>query len=194
MTYDDLKKQIASFMGRKDLVNEIPGFIDLCEAALNNNPDFRVRGMVCKLDVELTGNELGLPEDYLGMRMLRHESGKEIPEVSPQRLATVRACHDSNAYVDLGDRLEFAGAGDKTPLEMFCYRRIPPLTDTDQTNWLLKQNSAIYLYGSLLEATEYVKDDARIQIWMQRYAGAVDGLVAADKRSRWSGPLKVSIE
>ena len=77
---------------------------------------------------------------------------------------------------------------------MFCYRRIPPLTDTDQTNWLLKQNSAIYLYGSLLEATEYVKDDARIQIWMQRYAGAVDGLVAADKRSRWSGPLKVSIE
>lgn len=189
-TYDKLQASIKNFMGRDDLDHMIPDFIRLAEVTLNNNGSFRVRDMVCKLKVDLTADELGLPPDYLGLRVMRYEKGEVLRLLTPESFAV--ECRDG--YVDLGNRFEIRPAGTllhPIKLEIFYYQMIPELSDTRQTNWLTNINPNIYLYGALLEATEFVRDDARIQLWASRYKDAVEGLIQADKQSRWPGLLQV---
>lgn len=182
-------------MARTDLDAHIPDFIAMAESTLNNNGDFRIRKMVCKLKAELTGDEFGLPPDYLGMRILRTGSGVEICQVSPQGLQNIkeRGCDGQIYYLELGQRLEIYPPADDLSVDLFYYQKIPPLSEDNETNWLLEQSPNTYLFGALLEATQYLKDDSRIQIWMQRYAGSVDSMVAADKQDRWSGLQQVRV-
>lgn len=49
---------------------------------------------------------------------------------------------------------------------------LPSLMTTDP-NWLLTAHPDIYLYGTLVELAPYLKDDARVPVWEQRYQDAV---------------------
>lgn len=51
------------------------------------------------------------------------------------------------------------------PFEVVHYAQPPFLDDTNQTNWLTDWAPGLLLYGSLLEATPFLKNDERISIW-----------------------------
>lgn len=52
----------------------------------------------------------------------------------------------------------------------FAYYELPPLLDdTNQTNWLTDYAPQLLLYGTLLEAAPFLKNDERIQTWQQMY-------------------------
>ena len=53
------------------------------------------------------------------------------------------------------------------------------------TNWILTDNPDLYLYGSLVQASAYVKDDARIGLWLQGYQKALGDVMHAGKSTRW---------
>ncbi len=57
------------------------------------------------------------------------------------------------------------------PIEMqVMYYELPRLLDeSNQTNWLTTYAPNLLLYAALLEATPFVKDDARIAVWQQSY-------------------------
>jgi len=195
--YNALQTSIATWLARNDLTASIPDFIRLCESRLNNNADFRVRQQVCKLVATVSGTELALPTDYLGMRELRYSTGKTIAQVSPQALGELKQaiCYapDTTVYCDLGQRLEIYPEVDEVDMEIFYYQEIPALSDTNLSNWLLALAPDIYLYGSLLEATQFMKNDERVGLWSQRYAESVAGLAGADEASRWSGPMTIQV-
>jgi len=55
------------------------------------------------------------------------------------------------------------------PFEILYYE-IPPLLDDEvQTNWLTDYAPQLLLYGTLLEATPFLKNDERIPVWQQMY-------------------------
>lgn len=191
-SYDNLKISIADWLARKDLEKYIPDFIRIAESRLNNNPDFRVRKMVCKVTADISGGDVGLPDTYLGMRELRFaDTGASLQMVSPQTLSDRKQCGSSNyVFCDLGQRLEVFPVVDGVGVELFFYQMIPALSDTNQSNWLLVQSPDTYLYGSLMAASMHMKNDERVQLWGQMYADAVQGIVTADKRDRWSGGNK----
>lgn len=45
------------------------------------------------------------------------------------------------------------------------FKDVTPLSSTVADNWLLLEHPDAYLYGSLLEAAPYLKDDPRVQLW-----------------------------
>ena len=196
-SYDNLKISIADWLARKDLDKHIPDFITMAEATLNNNRDFRIDDMVCKLTATVSGTEIAIPADYLGMRYLRIDGGAPLKQVSPEVMQGYKAdgCTSSArvSYVHLGRRIEVYPEISEAEMSLFYYQKIPALSDTNQNNWLLARDPNIYIFGALLEATQFMKNDERVQLWMQRYAGSVDNLVASDKRDRWSGPMEVSL-
>jgi hypothetical protein len=50
------------------------------------------------------------------------------------------------------------------------YYQLPALLDaTNQTNWLTQFAPNLLLYRALLEATPFLKNDERIQVWQQYY-------------------------
>lgn len=55
------------------------------------------------------------------------------------------------------------------PFEVIYYELPPLLDDANQTNWLTEYAPQLLLYGSLLEATPFLKNDDRIPVWQNMY-------------------------
>ena len=55
------------------------------------------------------------------------------------------------------------------PFEILYYELPPLLDDVVQTNWLTEYAPQLLLYGTLLEATPFLKNDERIPVWQSMY-------------------------
>lgn len=63
------------------------------------------------------------------------------------------------------------------------YYELPPLLDsTNQTNWLSEYAPNLLLYGALLEATPFLKNDERISVWQGMYTRAAQSLSTEDMK------------
>ena len=63
--------------------------------------------------------------------------------------------------------------------EVLIYQRLQPLSSVNQTNWITNNAPNAMLFGTLLQAVIYLKDDAR-QIFQQKYDMAMQALKAED--------------
>jgi hypothetical protein len=63
--------------------------------------------------------------------------------------------------------------------EVLIYQRLQPLSSANQTNWITNNAPNAMLFGALLQAVIYLKDDAR-QIFQQKYDMAMQSLKAED--------------
>lgn len=66
------------------------------------------------------------------------------------------------------------------PFEVLYYELPPLLDDSVQTNWLTEYAPQLLLYGTLLEATPFLKNDDRIATWQQYYDRAAAMLNGED--------------
>lgn len=55
------------------------------------------------------------------------------------------------------------------PFEILYYELPPLLDDAVQSNWITEYAPQLLLYGSLLEATPFLKNDDRIPVWQTMY-------------------------
>jgi hypothetical protein len=58
---------------------------------------------------------------------------------------------------------------------------VQPLDSSNQTNWFTQYAPQALLYGSLLQAMPFLKNDGRVQLWQAMYKQAMDVLTAEDK-------------
>lgn len=63
--------------------------------------------------------------------------------------------------------------------EVLYYERIAPLSSTNQTNWLTQNAPNAMLFGTLLQAMPFLKNDQR-QIFQQKYTEALQSLKVED--------------
>ena len=66
------------------------------------------------------------------------------------------------------------------PFEVLYYELPPLLDDAVQTNWLTEYAPQLLLYGALLEATPFLKNDERIPVWQNMYDRAAAMLNGED--------------
>jgi hypothetical protein len=71
--------------------------------------------------------------------------------------------------------------------ELIYYAKLSKLSGSVATNWLLAQAPDVYLYGSLMQAAPYLKDDSRIPVWAAIYTRGLEELQIADDRGATSG-------
>ena len=64
--------------------------------------------------------------------------------------------------------------------EVLYYERIQPLSSVNQTNWLTQNAPNAMLFGTLLQAMPFLKNDQR-QIFQQKYSEAMQVLKAEDQ-------------
>ena len=62
---------------------------------------------------------------------------------------------------------------------MLYYERIAPLSSTNQTNWLTQYAPNAMLYGTLLQAMLFLKNDNRA-VFQQKYSEAINALKTED--------------
>lgn len=65
--------------------------------------------------------------------------------------------------------------------EVLYYERVQPLDASNQTNWFTEYAPQALLYGALLQAMPFLKNDPRMGMWQQQYNGIMEALVNEDK-------------
>jgi len=196
-TFTELKDAVADWLDRSDLTDRIPDFITLAEARLNR--DLRIRPMEVRSSMETTSGQryFNLPGGYLQMRNMQMNTNPITPleYITPEMLDRLYGSDTTGkprAYTLIGDEIQLAPIPDSDyTVEMAFYEKFTPLGDgtsgTVTNNWLTLNAPDVLLYGSLLEAEPFIKNDERIGLWLNAYNSAVKKLQDADARDRHSG-------
>lgn len=192
-TYSELQASIADWLNKTNLTSVIPDFITLAEAKFNRN--IRVSQMENRdTDSTVVGQDYySLPSDYLALRdiQINSTSVSTLDYMAPEEIDIHYDSADTGIpkfYTIVGNQIQLAPKPDAVyTLEYSYYQMIPALSDSNTTNWLLTAYPDIYLYGSLLQAEPYLKNDARIPIWKTGLDFGLAELQKADKKYRWSG-------
>ncbi|HBI68746.1 MAG TPA: hypothetical protein DDZ22_06905 [Massilia sp.] len=188
---------IAKRLGRTNLGDVIPDFVALAESRLYTGsrdfdgavPPLRLTSMLATESQSLAA----LPAGFLSMDRLTVNDGagpRTLEYVTPQRFASLAPTGFARYYTFQDGGIAVEG-GQPANFTMSYYRRFPALTGDADTNWLLENCPAAYLYAALIEAYAHLKDDARIPLAARMYASAVNGLIDADNEMKFSGSTLV---
>ena len=193
-SYAELKTSIAAYLQRSDLTAVIPDFIALAESDINgdiadlqvaqshlsvtttaNNPLVSTTSMYALRDAWCNGDPLhiGLPSS-----MTTTSTAKGAPEaiaISGASAIRVYPIPDATYTIDL--------------------LHIPLLSIASQINWVFTQSPNAYLYGSLLHASAYIEDVAKLVAWQAGYDAAISRLRSANKQghSTMTAPTLVGL-
>ncbi len=92
------------------------------------------------------------------------------------------------AYAIVGHMFELRPCPDGVyTLAISYHQRIPPLTPTNDTNWLLAAHPDIYLYGCLTFQAQHIRDMEAVAMWAEQFGGAAQEAGITDDANEWSG-------
>jgi hypothetical protein len=196
-TYTELKDAIADWLDRSDLTSRIPDFIALAEARINR--ELRIRPMEVRSTMVTTVDQqyFNLPGGYIQMRNIQLNTNPTTPleYITPEmldRLYGSTTTGKPRAYTLIGDEIQLAPIPDSAyQIEMAFYEKFTALGDgtsgTVTSNWLTTNAPDVLLYGALMEAEPFIKNDERIPVWLNGYSNAINKLQQQDQRDRHSG-------
>lgn len=193
--YTELQASIASWLDRTDLTAIIPDLITLCEGRIAR--DLRLREQIANYTADTTAGTqtLLLPTDILEIENITNTSSNPpttmsviTPEIGDRKYPNNYWTGQPVDYWVLGLFLYFGPTPDAAyTISLDYYKRIPALS-VQETNFLLERYPAIYLFGSLAEASAFLdQDDARIARWEAKYKAEVDKLQSTDDALLRSG-------
>lgn len=186
--YAGLQLAVSDWLNRPDLDNAIPNFIELAEAKLQRR--FR---SVTALTTQNTTNWLldAHPDAYLygalveAQPYLMNDVRVQVWLVAFEKVVNEIRRPDTNAnfnnyaglQLSISDWLARPDLDNAIPNFIRLaeaklqrkFKEVITLTAQNTTNWLLTSHPDVYLYGALVEATPYIKDDPRIAIWLENY-------------------------
>ena len=192
-SYAALKTSIGDFLNRDDLTAVIPDFIALAEAQINR--DIRHYEMENRATAQLDSQYLARPSDWVETIRMHITGGgtRTLDLLSGAAMSDKRAGADDTSgeprYFRHAERaFEVYPTPDGTyNVEILYYQKIPALSDTNTSNWLLSEAPDVYLYGSLLHSSPYLAEDARVNVWAQLYAAAKDNVNRSSDAASASG-------
>jgi len=191
MTYDNLISIIPEYLERSDqaTINAIPTFITLAEIEIAR--EIKTLG---QLQVATSAMNFGNPQlakpalwtKTVSMNMT-NSSGVRTPLLLRKyEYLTNYWSNNTNTSVPLyyadtdWDHWYIAPTPDQAyNFEVLYYERLPPLSSTNQTNWLTRNAPNVMLYATLLQAMPYLKNDQRV-IFQQKYTEGIKALKDED--------------
>lgn len=190
-TYSDLQTTIADFLNREDLTTAIPLFIRLAEAQMQR--DIEHWRMEKRATTGLLDRYTALPSDFVKPHSLYVTGANKalVPitqsEMQDKRYRSGDAAGDARFYCITAGEIEIYPTPTSGTIEMYYIGKIPALSDTNTSNWLLDEAPDVYLYGALAQTAPYLKDDQRLIVWSTLYSNAVTALNSASEDAKWGG-------
>jgi hypothetical protein len=195
-TYSSLCSYIDTWLARTDCTEQAPFFISMFEDYLNYggdiDPPLRCREM--EVVTEITPDDdlvCLLPDDFLEYRKvvelasirrpLDYITDEQSEQLYPVRNTGGLPCH----FSIVGEYL-YPLPVTSNDIELTYYQKIPALTETNTTNWLLENNKSIYFRGALMMAADYIKDEAEFAKQSQFVRALVAGMNRTDVIARYN--------
>lgn len=191
MTYDSLVENIQSYLERSDTatLEKIPLFIMLAEQVIASQIKFLGNLTVNTSAMVATQAIIDKPARWhKTVSMNITVAGKRYPvllrkyEYLREYWPNASSTGVPKFYCDY-DYTHWLVA--PTPasnftFEVLYYERVQPLDSANQTNWFTQYAPQALLYGSLLQAMPFLKNDERIPMWQAQYQQIIDTLKNED--------------
>lgn len=191
MTYDSLVENIQSYLERTDTatLEKIPLFIMLCEQDIAAQIKFL--GNLTVVTSAMVQNQPVIDKParwHKTVSMNVTVAGERYPvllrkyeylrEYWPDSTQTDRPKY--YADYDYTHWLVAPTPASDYSYEVLYYERIQPLDSSNQTNWFTIYAPQALLYGSLLQAMPFLKNDERMPMWQSNYDRIIATLKSED--------------
>lgn len=184
---------IQNWLQRPDLTALFPDFITLFETAANRR--LRVSQQETTVQLPPVLGVITLPADYLTWRRVTW-TGNPRRELTYAEPSWVQAMFPDGPTdvpsvftIEAGSLKIMPTDSTNTVVELVYWAKIPSLTTTNPTNWLMTAHPDLYLWGSLTEAQAYAVNTDMAVLWKTRRDEVFDEIDKLDKKSR--GPSSV---
>jgi hypothetical protein len=191
MTYDSLVENIQSYLERSDTatLDKIPLFIMLAEQVIASQIKFlgnltvNTSAMVASQATvdkparwhKTVSMNITVAGERTPVLLRKYEYLREYwPEPATTGVPKFYADYDYTHWLVAPTP---AAAYD---FEVLYYERVQPLDSSNQTNWFTIYAPQALLYGSLLQAMPFLKNDERMGMWQQQYDLIINTLKAED--------------
>lgn len=189
MTYDSLVADISSYLERTDTatLQKIPTFIMLAEQVIASQIKFLGNLTVNESTMTQGDNIIAKPARWhksvsfnvvvAGVRqplfLRTYEYLRQYwPEATEEDIPKYYADYDYSHW------LVAPTPADDYTFEVLYYERVQPLDSSNQTNWFTTYAPQAMLYGSLLQAMPFLKNDERMPMWRAEYDLIINTLKA----------------
>lgn len=188
-SYNDLKSSVADWLNRDDLTAVIPDFIALAEAQLERR--LPVERMVKRANATIDTPFSAVPSDFVSPKSLVLTSTAPVQQLeflSEDELDAKKTVYRSIGkpiyFTVVGTQFEVLPAPDtEYTAELTYVGTLDRLSNSNPSNWILARHPDAYLYGSLLQAAPYLRDDERVALWAQLYTQVIEDMLVQDSRA-----------
>ena len=198
-SYSELKSAIANWLNRTDLTDEIADdFIKLTEADFNAK--LRIRPMEQIDTITIDSETETVPTGFIAVRsfyILSSSVKYPLEYITPANMFETRGGSRSGkprAYTIESDNetetFRFGPSPDTSYTGYLSYyKAISALSVSNTSNWMLANHPAVYLYGSLFHAANFLGgiEPQQVQNWLQMYATAMERVENNDKQDSYGG-------
>lgn len=179
-SYSTLLTEVGSWMARSDLTAAIPGFVQSFEEKFLSDPENHAPWMESALSVTLSSSVAALPTDYLGLRIAYFSGYPPLKRISLEQLYARYPRGGGSAGVACyiarnRSQFEFGPQTQSGDL-LGTYYAKPVLLRNYTTggadavaHFLIVNFPNLCLWGSLLAAEAFIKNDPRLAVWAQAY-------------------------
>ena len=180
MTYNSLYNDISSYLERTDTatLDKIPTFIMLAEQVLASEIKF-LGNLTVNESTMVQGNPIiTKPARWRKTVSMNVTVAGERKPVFLRTYEYMRQFWPDDAQEDVpqfyGDYdyqhwLIAPTPDDAYTFEVMYYEEVQPLDATNQQNWFTQYAPQAMLYGSLLQAMPFLKNDERLPLWQAQY-------------------------
>lgn len=187
MTYDSLYNDIQTYLERTDqaTIDKIPQFIMLAEQVIAADLKFlgnlrvvtsnMVQGDATIAKPARWRKTVSLNVTVAGKRQpVLMRSYEYIREYWPD--PSLEAAPKYFCDYDYEHWLIGPTPDDDYAYEVLYYERVQPLDSSNQSNWFTQYAPQALLYGSLLQAMPFLKNDERMPMWQGNYDRTIEAL------------------
>ena len=197
-SYATLQTAVTDYLARSDLSGFTPNFIQNWEERFYRDPLNWASWMESTLSVTIAANAAAVPSDYLGLKVCY--IGTVTAPLKRVTLSQLYARYPrgggssgtASFIARAGTNFVFGPEGVSGTLAGTYYAK-PEVLRTSLTNTLITSAPDLCLYGALLEAEPFLKNDARIGIWQGFYQQALDAYRGQYKEEDYLAPFMVAV-
>lgn len=178
-SYETLLTAVGDYLARDDLTTFAPNFVQNWEERFYRQPQNWGNWMEGSFTGVMSGGTIAVPTDFLGLRFAYLDASPSIPleRATSQDLYAryPRGGVSGRPAWIARDRSDFVfgPVPDSDYTVAGTYYAKPTLLRDDGTNWLVTNAPDLILYGALVEAEPFLKNDARVALWRDFYADAL---------------------
>jgi hypothetical protein len=191
MTYDSLVDDISTYLERTDTatLEKIPTFIMLAEQVIASEIKFLGNLTVMQSTMVATQPVIDKPARWHKTVSMNVVVAGERKPVLLRKYEYLREYWPDPTQTDVPkfycdyDYTHWLVAPTPTSgytFEVLYYERIQPLDSSNQTNWFTIYAPQALLYGSLLQAMPFLKNDERMPMWQAQYDKIINTLKTED--------------